>query len=288
MKPVSKKTFRGTFIFFGLLVLIFLLPDIIAAFRTPSEVEITQDDEVKVAYHKLEKEGEQSYRPRKKKQFHVPPSKFDPNTYTLEDWMNLGLSEKQSVVALKFAKYGLRSNNDLRKIVVINDALYALIKDSTFYPESIAETKTFGNQKKEGINKEPLFVDLNTADQEDLQKVPGIGPFYAKYIIITREKLGGFYTKSQLLEVWKVSEDQLAQWSPYLVIDPGKIRKINLNKATDKELAAHPYISWNLANSLVKLRQQNGLYTSVEGIRRSVLVDADLYKKLTYYLKTEE
>jgi competence ComEA-like helix-hairpin-helix protein len=44
-------------------------------------------------------------------------------------------------------------------------------------------------------------VDVNTADVEGLDRLPGIGPARAREIIRTRERLGGFSSVEQLLEV---------------------------------------------------------------------------------------
>lgn len=44
-------------------------------------------------------------------------------------------------------------------------------------------------------------VDLNTADAELLQHVPGMGPDLARAIVEHRRRIGGFQTRSQLLEV---------------------------------------------------------------------------------------
>jgi hypothetical protein len=61
--------------------------------------------------------------------------------------MQLGLSEKQAAVVLKFTSRGLKSNEDLQRVFVISDELFELIKDSTFYPTfekpDITEKKTY-------------------------------------------------------------------------------------------------------------------------------------------------
>ncbi len=87
-----------------------------------------------------------------KSRYKIPPKKFNPNEYTEKEWMNLGLSKKQVAVIFKYTKRGIYSNDQLEKIVVISKQLFALIKDSTFYPErknytSSFEVKTFEKEK---------------------------------------------------------------------------------------------------------------------------------------------
>lgn len=287
MEPISKSTLRGSIIAAIILVIIVVFPNMYALFNPDPVVKITQLDPIKEqAYLDLKDEGGKHYRRYKKRKYTKPPQKFNPNEYSLEDWMNLGLSEKQSQVILKFTQRKLRSNEDLKRIFVINDELYNLIKDSTVYPEGNYQNQEYLLKKQE--KEAMVLVNLNNATLEDLDRVPGIGLFYAKNILKYREALGGFYEVKQLSEVWKVEEEQWVQWSPYFVIDLKQLRKLNLNTATDKELAAHPYISWNLANSIVKLRSQNGPYTKIEEVKKSLLMDAVLYEKLKYYLKVEE
>ena len=66
----------------------------------------------------------------KRVKFTKPLSKFDPNNYREEDWIRLGLSTKQAKVVLNFSKRGLYSNEDLKRIFVISEELFNLIKDS--------------------------------------------------------------------------------------------------------------------------------------------------------------
>lgn len=286
---LSKSTLRGTLLFVLLLTLVFVSPDLWYYFRPVSEAQLSYSDpEFRDAVHSVRRNLAQSRkRFEKRNRYSAPIQAFDPNAYTIEDWMQLGLSEKQAAVVLKFTKYGIYSNEDLRKIFVIPEELYVLIKDSTRYPERPARqwNNDFGKQDEQ--HAAARKTDLNKATEEDLLKVRGIGPFFARQIIRRREELGGFYSEEQLLEVWKMDAEKLEKMLPDLLIDASHLRRINLNTATAEELKSHPYISWNLANSIVKLRSQNGPYRRVEDVRKSVLMTDELYEKLKRYLTTD-
>ena len=45
-----------------------------------------------------------------------------------------------------------------------------------------------------------------------------------------------------------------------------------------------PYISYQVANSIVKMRQQHGEYKQVSEVLKSDWIDRDLYEKLEAYL----
>jgi DNA uptake protein ComE-like DNA-binding protein len=214
--------------------------------------------------------------------FRIPPSKFNPNDYSLKEWMYLGLTEKQANVVLKFTKHGIQSNEELSRIFVISGSLYQLIKDSTVYPKTVFFSKL---QNSETIKKEKFKpVDINAASQSDIESIPGIGPFYAKNILRYRDRLGGFVRKEQLLEVWKMDEAKYLSIKEFIVVDLQRVNKIKLNTTSAEELKSHPYLNWNIANSIIKIRDRKGGFKSVEEIKESLLMDEELFNKLNPYV----
>jgi competence protein ComEA len=286
MTHYSKSTKRGIVVFTLLLLAIFVAPDVIQYFRPKPEIRMEQwSTPEKQVTEKLRSQSGFNYRKGwKKNRYSKPLSKFDPNEYTLEEWMALGLSEKQSAIVLKFTSRKIYSNEELKRIFVISDELFGLIKDSTYYPE---RTKNLDKYTEYKLEQKLVQVDINRADLDDVLQAAEITAFDAKQIIRTRDNFGGFYSLSQLSEVWQATPEKMAVWEKYILIDPENIRTININTASTKELSLHPYISWNLANSLVKLRSQNGFYKELREIKKSVLMTDELYEKLKYYLIVE-
>lgn len=286
MTHYSKSTKRGIVVFTLLLLAIFVAPDLIQYFRPKPEISIEQwTSKEKQVTEKLSSQSGFNYRKGwKKNRYSLPLSKFDPNEYSLEEWMALGLSEKQSAIVLKFTSNKIYSNEELKRIFVISDELFELIKDSTVYPE---RAKDFDKYTENKLEKKLVVVAINRATLDDLLQAQDITMFDAKQIIRTRDNFGGFYSLSQLSEVWQATPDKIAVWEKYIQIDLENIRTININTASTKELSFHPYISWNLANSLVKLRSQNGFYKDLREIKKSVLMTDELYEKLKHYLIVE-
>jgi len=219
---------------------------------------------------------------KKKSKFKRPRAKFDPNQYTLQEWMAIGLSEKQANVILNFAKRGIYSNEQLQQIFVINDELFELIKDSTYYPK-----RQFNETKVEQKITTKRLINLNKANEEELKSLPGIGDFYAKKIVEYRDKLGGFISESQLLEIWKFDEEKLAKIKNRIEINQQEIKRININQATAEELAKHPYIKWNVANSIVKMRTKTQKYSNFDQLLESDLISEELLEKIKPYLRLD-
>ena len=135
--------------------------------------------------------------------------------------------------------------------------------------------------KKENYN---IVVDINSASEEELQAIKGVGPFFAKNIVKRREQLGGYWKEEQLQEVWKMTPEKLEEIKPYIKIDPEKIKKLNINTASAEEFKKHPYFTWNIANAIVKLRNQHGPFKSINDLKMSVVLTEELFLKIKPYL----
>jgi len=213
-----------------------------------------------------------------KKTFKKPTQPFNPNELTMEEWMQFGLSEKQAIIVLKYTKRGIHSNDELQKIKFIPKQTFDNIKDFTQYPTLDKEVRTQQNMSS------PKLVNANEASEEELMKIKGLGPFYARQILKYQQQLGGFIRKEQILEVWKMTPEIYAQIQAHLSCEGSAIRKLSINQATAEELQAHPYLNWNQANSIVKMRMQKGGFKSIEEIRESVIIDEETFEKVRPYL----
>lgn len=285
--PISKRNRRGLFLLLFIVGIISYTPRMISVFAGDDELKITFE-ELEVIEKEIDAKKEYKKSQKKKKKvwiskYKAPKKSFDPNQYTLEDWMALGLSKKQGDVVLKFAVRGLRSNDDLEKIFVIPQELFKLIMDSTFYPA--IEFENNYTTYAAPVKAEFVPVDINTANTEELKSIPGIGDYYAKKIIEYRLKLGGYDNKEQLLEIWKFDPEKYNEIEDKIVLSDEAINAININTATLDELKAHPYIYYKVANSIVKMRLVNGDYSSVEDILQSKLINQELFAKIKNYLK---
>ena len=281
--PISKRNRRGVLILGTILLVIIFSPRILTGYFQDGSLDYTIEelDEVEKQIQDSKTSRKKKYSKKKKERYTVPQAAFDPNEYVLSDWTKLGLSEKQANVVIRFTQHGIYSNEELKKIFVISDELFGLIKDSTFYPVRPKKNSAFSpivNRRSEKI------VQLNVATQDELIELSGIGDYYAKKIIEYREKLGGFHSQEQLLELWKFTPEKLAKIKDQLLVS-GELQKININQASYEELVKHPYVSSKVANSIVKMRSQRDGYKNLEDLLDSKLIDRELFNKLEPYIK---
>ena len=61
-------------------------------------------------------------------------------------------------------------------------------------------------------------IALNTADQDELQLIPGVGEKTAQLILEYRRKVGSFKTVEDLLHIKGIGEKKLEKMRPYLCL----------------------------------------------------------------------
>lgn len=191
--------------------------------------------------------------------------RFDPNTVTLEELQRLGLSERQAETIENYRNKGgrFRRKSDFKKMYVVSDTLYARLEEYIDIPK----------------------VELNSADSASLVSLPGIGPYYAKKIITYRERLGGFYDASQLLEIDGFEDEKLDALRDLISLDTTKIRTLDIWGAPRDTLALHPYIGTYAAKGIVRLREvlDTTRWTVENLVANNVLADG-MQVKIIHYI----
>ncbi|MCC7503284.1 MAG: helix-hairpin-helix domain-containing protein [Flavobacteriales bacterium] len=218
---------------------------------------------------------------------------FDPNHLPIDQWVALGLSERQAEALHKYEAGGgrFRSKRDVAKMRVVDPELYAQWAPYIQLPDSAASAypHTTWPEREDRTYAERTALrglELNSADSAALVAVPGIGPAFARGILKYREKLGGYHSLDQLTEVYVLKDkpEAVAKLKGRLVLDTLMVRRLPVNSATTEELAAHPYLGWKVAKALVAYRGQHGAFRNVADIKGCVLVNDSLFRKLAPYL----
>jgi competence ComEA-like helix-hairpin-helix protein len=206
---------------------------------------------------------------------------FNPNTNTMNDWMKLGLTEKQSFSILKYVSKGgsFKVKSDLKKMHVVKPELlnqwwkYIQLPDSIILSKNQSIVITSKPQSESKLN-------INSASVEELDKLPLIGEGRAKAIVTYREKLGGFIMLEQLLEL-KCIPDSVFQVIKDSIYTDGKIyQPLNINA----DSLFHPYLPKSFAKMIVSYRQQHKNYQRIDDLRILPLYDDKIMRKIAPYL----
>ena len=135
--------------------------------------------------------------------------------------------------------------------------------------------------------RERLMVELNTADTLTLQLLRGIGSKRAQRIVEYRERLGGFHSVEQLLEVYSIDAELLASLAPHLTVDTCEIHKLDINTLTLKQLLRHPYIEYYQARDIVRLREKGVTIQSIDDLRSVPSMNETTIQRLRPYLSLQ-
>lgn len=210
---------------------------------------------------------------------------FNPNTVTANEFVTLGFTKRQAGTLIKYQKSGASFSvkDDFKKLYFINEKKYKRYAPYLQLPDTVIPFKNNTGELKPLT----LVIELNTTDTTKLVKLKGIGSYYAQKIIDYREQLGGFVHIEQIMEIKRFRESTFEQNKTYFVVDTLLVRKLNINFLNAKELAKHPYIDYGTARLIVDYRTQNGMYTSVSGLRTKAVLVRTMYNRLKPYLTTD-
>ena len=225
----------------------------------------------------------------------VPPAPkdslfaFDPNNADESTWILLGLSKKTAQMIVRYREKGgkFRKKEDLSRIYSLSDADYQRLAPYINIPEA----PPFQSQKKEKpfSHSQPadLIVDVNKASAEEWETLRGIGPGYAGRILKFREKLGGFYAIDQVGDTYGLPDSVFQRIKPHLTLSP-IFRPIEINSATEEDLASHPYISKKQAHVILLFRENHNGFKGLEDLKPIRVLPDTTLQKLAPYLNFGE
>lgn len=219
----------------------------------------------------------------------VRPSSFDPNTADSATLVAVGLKPWQARNIIRYRARGgrYRRVEDLKRLYGMTPELYERLApyvriDKRFRPYSDEEleadqrrweaeraerearhdslARRYPHQEK---FEELVELDLNSVDTTTLKRVPGIASYRARQIIRYRERLGGYVSTAQLAEIEGFPANELEAW---FKVEPGPVRRIDLNRASVQEMGRHPYIGFERARAIESYRRNQGRLNSLDDL----------------------
>lgn len=293
----------GILVLAGIIVAIFLVPSFLPS---PAPLPLSADTSLAITFRKLEYKQSQeanssehtrnddnmAYRYNSSgtgsTSIHEELFEFDPNILSEEGWKKLGLKDKTVQTIIHYREKGgqFRKAEDLKRVYGLSPAQFEKL-----FPyiriEQKAVVQNPVSKPSESHNFHITVIDINTADTASLIALPGIGSKLAARIISFRDKLGGFYSLSQVGETYGLPDSTFQKIKAYLKLETGSVKKININTATIDDLKTHPYIRYNIASAIVAYRNEHGLFSAIKDIKKVVAVTEEVYQKIEAYLTTE-
>ncbi|PZR18202.1 MAG: hypothetical protein DI539_16745 [Flavobacterium psychrophilum] len=219
---------------------------------------------------------------------------FNPNYISDYKGYLLGLSVQQIDRLTAYRKTGkfVNSPSDFKKVTGVHDTLLQKLEPYFKFgtkPERYEKgvpVKQNSQSEFTSAQNPVKTIDINQAVEEDLVKVYGIGPYYAKEILKRRSALGGFVSMEQMEDFTAISPEAKAGLKKYFVItNTPQVDKINLNTASLLQLSRFPYFNRDIARSIITRRSMDGKIRKIDDLLEIQNFPVDKVKIIALYLE---
>lgn len=276
---VSKKEWNGMVVLIILIALVLAAPYVYQANHKDNTINFKAFD--KAANTAVQNTGlnahDEALNP-KASASHLSLFHFNPNKLPVADWVKLGLNEHQAEVIKHYEDKGGRfyTKGDVQKMYSINAETYKRLEPYIDLPDGQAYHI---NKAKPGE-----VIEINGADSARLTMIRGIGPAFARRIVHYRERVGGFYSKEQLREVYGLDQEKYDQIKDGIAVDGRHIIKVNINTAVFNDLKRFPYLTFKQMDVVIAYRDEHGNYKSVKDLENIAILNAQILRKIEPYL----
>lgn len=220
--------------------------------------------------------------------------KFNPNFLDDARGYRWGMSVAQIDRLLAFRQTGkfVNSADEFQRVTQVPDSVLARMAPYFSFPEWVNKrkggtlTRDQDWMRVRKVEKPAVITDINTATQEELMAVYGIGPGYSKRILAMREQLGGFVSMQQMQDVYGLPANVVeALNKKFAILSTPALRKIRINEASLSELARFPYFRYALAREIVAYRSMNGGVKSAGDLEKIKNFPTDRIDIISLYLE---
>ena len=201
---------------------------------------------------------------------------FNPNFITDYKGYKLGMSvaEIDRILAFRKENKYVNSAKDFQIVTKVSDSLLNAISPYFKFPDWVNNKKEFAAYKKQDntafAKKEKIaIIDINQATQEDLIKIYGIGEAISIRILKFKESLGGFVSMEQMNDIWGLSPEVIENLNTHFKVSVlPKLKKIDINNASIKELSEFPYFKYPISKNIVTFRSMNGDFKNSDDLTK--------------------
>ena len=214
----------------------------------------------------------------KREKNNYPPKvyPFNPNFISDYKGYKLGMSVQEIDRLLAFRKNDkyVNSAEEFQNITKISDSLLNAIAPYFKFPDWVTNKTKFKSfpkytDKAFAKKEKTVIIDINKATQEDLIKIYGIGEAISLRILKFKESLGGFVSMEQMKDVWGLSPEVIENLNAHFKVSAlPKLKKIDINNASIKELSEFPYFKYPISKNIVTFRSMNGDFKNSDDLTK--------------------
>lgn len=228
--------------------------------------------------------------------------KFNPNSFILTDWKNIGFTQKQAEVIIKYKELiggKFISKDQLKKCFVISESKYKELAPFIELPENINQN----NQTYTNTTYTLSQFNPNQFNSLDWQKI-GFTQKQAESILKYKKSIGGiFISKDQIKKCFIISEEKYKELAPFIQL-PEKINKNEKEKFSidDKTIkytlskfnpnlyssADWQKIGFSQKQAEVIIKYKNklgGRFTSKQQIKQCFVISENKFNEIEPYIQ---
>lgn len=301
----SRRERNGTFVLILLILIVIFYPQIQSLFVKEKETDFSafQNDIRKFRMQTAvtvndSSDNESSVYPLASNEKEVSPIKeirlfyFDPNHIGAAEWKQLGVSERTANSIVKYVSKGgkFRTADDLKKMYTLKKedfnriAPFVRIENTEKEETAVTENMEHSKQPVSYLPKTKAKIDINTADSAQFESLYGIGAVLASRIVKFRDRLGGFFSTEQLLDVYGITPETFDKIKNQIEVSEPVISPLPINTVTVDDLRRNPYFNYKTANAVVSYRNAHGLFKSLDEVKNCDLIDDEMFEKIKPYL----
>ncbi len=232
----------------------------------------------------------------------LKPFSFNPNTLDEQGWLKMGFTSRQFQSINNYLSKGgkFRKPKDLKKMYCISEVEFEIVEPFIVIEESVekgVDSRERRNKTQSGkkdyskkTNKREVVkyvqLELNSADSAKLVGNLKLYPSIASRVIKYKMKLGGFYKKEQLLDVYNFPKGYYQKIEAFIEVDSSLINKINVNSIAFKQLLKHPYFDYETVKIIFNNKPKKGkmYYSGFQELSELTGINDSIAERIKHYL----
>lgn len=220
---------------------------------------------------------------------------FNPSFISDFKGYQLGMSieEIDRLLAHRASGKYINSVEEFQEVTSVSDSLLDVISPHFKFPDWVLNKQAQASKKSailktSEVKRTYTIKDINSASEQDLIAINGIGNKLAQRIVNYRNKLNGFIVNDQLYEVYyldsEIADRVLEQ---YAVIEKPIIEKININEASFKQLLSIVYIDYDLTKKIFEYKDEVAEIQTLEELKKIDGFPLDKFDRIALYLEVK-
>lgn len=214
---------------------------------------------------------------------------FNPNFITDYKGYRLGMSVSEIDRLLAFRKSGkfVNSAAEFQAVTGVSDAVLGRLSPYFKFPDWVLKKqKKLARLSWETPFKKPERKDINAASADDLIALYGIGPALAERILKFRDKLGGFVSMEQMVDVWGLSDEVVTELETHFEVrGTPAVKRLKINEAGFREILGFPYFNYQLTKALLAYRSLHNRIASYDDLSKIAGFPNDRLQIISLYLE---